>query len=114
TATAVSDRACATRIHRLRRRHGIGFAADASKGGLALVRAADYNGTVYDALTSRYTFACPTRGESQVNLSAFRELERLPGAAHPAVYRVRFACPCGEDHLGFVSHAELDWEPLGL
>jgi hypothetical protein len=69
---------------------------------------------VYDALTSRYTFACPARGESRVSLSAFRELERLPGPAHPAVYRVRFACPCGEDHLGFVSHAELDWEPLGL
>jgi hypothetical protein len=69
---------------------------------------------MYDALRSRYTFACPTRGESHVSLSAFRELERLPGAAHPAVYRIRFSCPCGDDHLGFVTHDELDWAPLGL
>jgi hypothetical protein len=47
-------------------------------------------------------------------LSAFRSLERLPGAAHPAVYRVRFACPCGGEHDGLVSHDDLDWAPLGL
>jgi hypothetical protein len=69
---------------------------------------------MYDVLRSRYTFACPTRGESHVSLSAFRELERLPGASHPAVYRIRFSCPCGDDHLGFVTHDELDWAPLGL
>ena len=78
------------------------------------VRAADYNDTVYDALTSRYTFACPANGETRVCLSAFRELERLPGAAHPAVFRVRFACRCGEEHLGLIAHDELDWAPLGL
>jgi len=71
-------------------------------------------GTVYDALTTRYTFACPARGESHVCLSSFRELERLPGAAHPAVYRVRFSCACGDDHDGLVAHDELDWAPLGL
>src|SRR5207302_2732979 len=64
-------------------------------------------GTVYDALTTRYTFACPARGESHVCLSSFRELERLPGAAHPAVYRVRFSCACGDDHDGLVAHDEL-------
>lgn len=69
---------------------------------------------MYDALTSRYTFPCPTSGETHVALSDFRELNRLPGAAHPAVYRVRFACPCGEEHVGLVSHDELDWAPLGL
>jgi hypothetical protein len=69
---------------------------------------------VYDALTSRYTFACPARGESRVSLSAFRELERLPGAAHPAVFRIRFACACGDEHVGLVAHDELDWAPLGL
>ncbi len=69
---------------------------------------------MYDALTSRYTFSCPARGESSVALSAFRSFERLPGATHPAVFRVRFACPCGEDHDGLVSHDELDWAPLGL
>ena len=69
---------------------------------------------MYDALTSRYTFACPTRGESRVALSSFRRLERLPGTAHPAVYRIRFDCPCGDEHDGLVSHDDLDWAPLGL
>ncbi len=45
-------------------------------------------------------------------LSAFRVLERLPGAAHPAVYKVTFACACGDDHEGLVAHDELDWAPL--
>ena len=74
----------------------------------------DYDYDMYDALTTRYTFACPARGETSVRLSAFREVERLPGAVHPAVFRVRFACGCGEDHLGLVSHHDLDWAPLGL
>jgi hypothetical protein len=69
---------------------------------------------MYDALRSRYTFACPARGETHVPLSAFREVDRLAGTAHPAVFSVRFACPCGGDHLGLVAHGELDWEPLGL
>jgi hypothetical protein len=69
---------------------------------------------MYDALTSRYTFACPSRGEGCVALSAFRTIERLEGAAHPAVYHVRFACPCGDEHDGLVRHDELDWAPLGL
>jgi hypothetical protein len=41
-------------------------------------------------------------------------LERLPGAAHPAVYSVSFECQCGDEHPGLVSHDELDWAPLGL
>ncbi len=69
---------------------------------------------MYDALTSRYTFSCPARGQARVGLSAFRELDRLPGAAHPAVFRVRFSCGCGDDHVGLVAHDELDWAPLGL
>src|SRR2546421_4080788 len=69
---------------------------------------------MYDALTSRYTFACPRRGESRVSLSAFRTLEPLPGTAHPVVYCIRYACPCGDEHDGLVSHDELDWAPLGL
>jgi hypothetical protein len=71
-------------------------------------------GDVFDALTGRYGFACPSRGEARVGLSAFRVLERLPGAAHPAVYRVAFECGCGDEHVGLVSHDELDWAPLGL
>ena len=69
---------------------------------------------MYDALTARYTFGCPARGEITVPLSSFRRLERLPGASHPAVYRVAFDCPCGEEHTGLVAHDELDWAPLGL
>src|SRR5438270_13830783 len=69
---------------------------------------------MYDELTSRYTFSCPQLGETQVTLSAFRRLERLPGAAHPAVFDVSFACGCGDEHHGLVTHDELDWAPLGL
>ena len=69
---------------------------------------------MYDPFTSRYAFACPTRGETHVLLSAFRSIEQLPGAAHPAVFRVRFDCACGEEHDGLVTHDDLDWTPLGL
>jgi hypothetical protein len=69
---------------------------------------------MYDAFTARYTFACPARGEARVPLSAFRRVERLPGAAHPAVFRITFACACGGEHVGLVAHDELDWAPLGL
>jgi len=69
---------------------------------------------MYDAMAGRYTFSCPRAGECRVSLSSFRTLERLPGAAHPVVYRVRFACSCGDEHDGLVSHDELDWAPLGL
>jgi hypothetical protein len=69
---------------------------------------------MYDALTTRYTFACPRRGETRVRLSSFRVIDRLPGAEHPAVFRISFDCPCGEEHPGLVSDAELDWAPLGL
>jgi len=69
---------------------------------------------VYDALRGRYRFACPTQGRTSVALSAFRRLDRLPGSSHPAAYRVTFACPCGGEHAGLVSHDELDWAPLGL
>jgi hypothetical protein len=68
---------------------------------------------VYDGLTGRYTFGCPVTGETRVRLSRFRSLERLAGTAHPAVYKVAFACPCGDEHGGLVSHDELDWAPLG-
>jgi hypothetical protein len=69
---------------------------------------------MFDALKGTYRFPCPARGETSVRLSAFRVLDRLPGAAHPAVYHVTFACPCGDDHPGLVSHDELDWAPLGV
>ena len=49
-----------------------------------------------------------------MRFSRFRRLEELPGPQHPAVYRIEFACGCGDEHLGLVSHDELDWAPLGL
>ena len=69
---------------------------------------------MFDALKGTYRFPCPARGETSVRLSSFRVLDRLPGAAHPAVYHVTFACPCGDEHAGLVSHDELDWAPLGV
>jgi hypothetical protein len=69
---------------------------------------------MYDPISTRYTFPCPARGETRVLLHDFRELDRLPGAAHPAVFRVRYACSCGGEHLGLVAHDDLDWAPLGL
>jgi hypothetical protein len=68
---------------------------------------------MYDGLTGRYTFSCPVKGEVRVPLSGFRVLERLPGALHPAVYKITFACSCGQEHEGLVTHDELDWAPLG-
>jgi hypothetical protein len=69
---------------------------------------------MYDALTSRYGFSCPSLGDTRVPLSAFRSLTQLPGAEHPAVFRVRFACACGDEHDGLITHDDLDWAPLGL
>ena len=67
-----------------------------------------------EALTGRYRLPCPSRGTCNVRLSSFREIERLPGAAHPAVYRIAFACTCGGEHVALVAHDALDWSPLGL
>ena len=69
---------------------------------------------MYDTLTTSYTFSCPIHGETHVLLSRFRRLEQLPGAQHPAVFRVEFSCGCGDEHPGLVTHDDLDWAPLGL
>jgi hypothetical protein len=67
---------------------------------------------MYDALTGRYTFPCPERGETRVTLSAFRRVERLPGPAHPALFGISFDGTCGHEHPALVTHDELDWVPL--
>ena len=69
---------------------------------------------MYDALTATYRLSCPRHGKTSVRLSRFRRVEQLPGSRHPAVFRIEFACGCGEEHPGLVSHGELDWAPLGL
>src|ERR1700678_2517233 len=69
---------------------------------------------MYDTLTTRYRLSCPHPGETSVPLSHFRRLDELPGPRHPAVYRIEFACACGDVHPGLVPHDALDWAPLGL
>jgi len=82
-------------------------------GGFTSVRRADYNREMYDAVRATYVFACPHRGQTHVAVSSFRRVERLPGATHPAVFRIAFVCACGEEHLGLATHEDLDWAPLG-
>ena len=77
------------------------------------VRAAHYNESVYDALTSRYSLSCPHGPSSPLPLSSFRSLTRLPGPEHPVVYEIDFACCCGERHPALVTQADLDWAHLG-
>lgn len=67
-----------------------------------------------DALTGTFRLPCPNAGWGRVRLSSFREIDRLAGPAHPAVYRVVFLCSCGDEHLALVGHDALDWAPLGL
>jgi hypothetical protein len=69
---------------------------------------------VYDPLTSTYTLSCPHAGETRLRLSSFRSLERLEGPVRPAVFNVGFACSCGDEHVGLVSHHDLDVAPLGI
>jgi hypothetical protein len=66
---------------------------------------------MYDRMRAAYRFHCPHLpggGRRLVRLSAFRSVERLAGAAHPAVFRVAYACACGDDHVGLVDHGDLD------
>jgi hypothetical protein len=67
---------------------------------------------MYDGMTGHYTFACPVTGEVSLPLSAFRVIDRLPGAAHPAVYKITFSCEGRDEHEGLVAHDDLDWAPL--
>lgn len=67
-----------------------------------------------DALTGTFRLPCPVHGVVRVRLSAFRQIERLAGPAHPAVYRVTFECVCGGGHTALVGEDALDRAPLGL
>jgi hypothetical protein len=70
---------------------------------------------MYDVLRASYRFHCPLLPEGDtraVALSRFRSIERLPGAAHPAVFRVTYRCDCGDDHVGLVAHDDLDYGPI--
>jgi hypothetical protein len=67
---------------------------------------------MYDVLRSRYTFACPARGETHVTLSAFRRLVRLPGAAHPAVYEIQFTAAAATTTSAFSPTTTSTGRPL--
>lgn len=67
-----------------------------------------------DPLTGTYGMPCPEHGSARVRLSDFRVLDQLPGATHPAIFRVIFQCSCGGRHPALVAHHDLDWAPLGL
>jgi hypothetical protein len=81
---------------------------------VAVVDGIGYHTSTYDALLTSYRLSCPRHGQTTVRLSRFRRVDELPGPNHPTIYRIEFACGCGEEHPGLVSHSELDWEPLGL
>ncbi len=68
---------------------------------------------MYDSLKASFTLPCPSRRQTAVPFSAFRTVEPLPGVRRPAVFGVRYSCPCGEEHPGLVTHDDLDWKPLG-
>src|SRR6478736_6408040 len=68
---------------------------------------------MYDTLTTSYTFNCPIHGETHVRLSRFRRLEQLPGAQHPALFRVEFDCGCGEAHPGLLA-PDVSGDRVGL
>jgi hypothetical protein len=73
---------------------------------------------MYDPIRSIYRFRCPASGSDQavaeVRLSRFAIVSRLEGPAHPAVFRVAFACPaCDGEHLALVAHDHLDYGLAG-
>jgi hypothetical protein len=72
---------------------------------------------MYDVIRASYQFHCPLHPHGELHavaLSRFRSIERLPGAAHPAVFRVTYRCDCGDDHVGLVAHDDLDYTPIGV
>ena len=67
-----------------------------------------------DALTGTFRLSCPRHGDARVRLSSFRRIQRLPGASHPALFRVEFGCGCGDEHPTLLTQSDLDCAPLGL
>ncbi|MEO9176879.1 MAG: hypothetical protein ABI317_15305 [Gaiellales bacterium] len=70
---------------------------------------------MWDALGHSFRFRCPASEAAFacVPLSSFRSVDRLSGAAHPAVFQIRFDCAlCGDEHAALAAHDELDHAPL--
>ena len=71
---------------------------------------------MYDVLRASYRFHCPgarTGGFAPVPLSRFRRIERLPRRRASGRLPRAYRCECGDDHVGLVSHDDLDYRPIG-
>jgi hypothetical protein len=68
----------------------------------------------YDTIQVGWSLACVEQARRiVVRLDAFRELEELPGAVHPALFRVAYRCPaCRGRHLALIAGGDLDVAPL--
>jgi len=69
----------------------------------------------FDAISGGWDAVCSESGSHGVlRLSAFRRLERLPGAARPPAHLVTYRCHdgCGGHHTVLMSGEELDWRPI--
>ena len=70
---------------------------------------------MYDALTRPLHLRVPdARGEPRRGSRPSASSTGSPGRRIRPSTSVRFACPCGDEHVGLVTHDELDWAPLGL
>ena len=70
---------------------------------------------MYDASPAGTRSRARRRARRACALSAFRRLERLPGAAHPGrLPACGSPAAAASEHAGLVAHDELDWAPLGL
>lgn len=71
---------------------------------------------MFDILRSEYQFRCPNDPSewASVPVSKIRVVRRFRGATSPAVFRVTFDCPCGDEHETLVPHDRLDLDPIGV
>jgi hypothetical protein len=69
---------------------------------------------VYDPLRQSFRLTCAaSQRRVEAPLSEFRTIERLPGAQHPAAYRITYRCrACRDVHVALVSERDLDCEPV--
>lgn len=69
----------------------------------------------FDAIAGGWDAVCRESGShGVVRLSAFRRVERLPGAGAPPAHVVTYRCGdgCGGQHQLLMSSEELDWLPV--
>ncbi len=69
---------------------------------------------MYDTLTTPTRSPAPCTARRTCGSRASAGSRSCRARTHPAVYRVEFACGCGHEHPGLVTHDDLDWAPLGV